>query len=91
MQKRKYIGKCYMRDAECGNIAVYKITGITTNYFLVTHYYIGIGFSVKEDNLQMRFSMTNANNFHEIPERLFRLMEAIHNMSGKYEYVNIIP
>ena len=85
---RKYIGKCYRRDTKNGDVAVYKITGVCSNGFLVTHYYLSLGSSVKEINMKMQKTFVNRPNFHEISSNEFFLVEYLHKHAGKYEFVN---
>lgn len=85
---KKYIGKCYKRDTSNGNIAVYKITGIYSKGFLVTHYYLSLGSSVKEANLKMRKTFINRPNFHEISTNEYSAVEYLHKCAGKYEFTN---
>lgn len=72
---QKYIGKFFKRDTGNTDYCVCKITGFDENYFLVTEYYLTLGYSTKEVNQRKMHQFVIMSNFKEISKVEFETVE----------------
>ena len=74
---KKYVGKFFERDTGSHDYCVCEITGFNEKYFLVTEYYLTLGFSTKEINQKKIKEFVTAKNFREITKEQFNIVKKL--------------
>ena len=80
------VGKYFERKTNDINVHAFKVIGFDGKYFQTIDYYLSLGSSVKEYEDGLYYDFWTRPNFVEITEEDFKIIEALHESAGKYEY-----